>query len=62
MKKLKLVVPSLCLIAALALAPTTAYGLADGPQGGSNSTKSAPPPPPPSRVQWLIDLLIEWFS
>jgi hypothetical protein len=61
MKKLKLVVPCLCLIAVLALAPTTTYGLADGPQGGSNSTKSAPPPPPPG-VQWLIDLLIRWFS
>ncbi len=62
MKKLKLVVSCLCLIAVLALAPSTAYGLADGPQGGSNSTKSAPPPPPPPSVQWLIDLLIRWFS
>ncbi len=58
MKKLRLVVPTLCLIAVLAVAPATAYGNADGPQGGSNSTKSAPPPPPPPSVQWLIDLII----
>jgi hypothetical protein len=62
MKKLKLVVPCLCLVAVLALVPTMAYGLDDGPQGGSNSTKSAPPAPPPPHVQWLIDLLVDWFG
>ncbi len=63
MKKLKVIVPSLCLIAVLAFAvPTTAYGLEDGPQGGSNSTRNGPPPPPPPNVQWLIDLLIRWLS
>jgi hypothetical protein len=62
MKNLKLVLPSLCLIAALALTPTTAYGLADDPQGGSNSTRNGPPPPPPPSVQYLIDLLIRWFG
>lgn len=63
MKKLKLVVSIFCLIAVLGLAmPTTAY--ADGPQGGSSSTKNPPrpPPPPPPSVPSLIDLLIMWLS
>jgi hypothetical protein len=49
MKKLRIILSSLCLIAVLALAvPSTAYADDDGgPQGGSNSTKGAPPPPPP---------------
>ena len=48
MKKLKVAVSSLCLIALLTFAvPTTALA-EDGPQGGTNSTPSAPPPPPPS--------------
>ena len=47
MKKAKLIVSSLCLVAVLALAmPTAVYAL-DDPQGGANSTKGAPPPPPP---------------
>ena len=48
MKKAKLIVSSLCLIAVLALAmPTAVYAADDGPQGGANGTKGAPPPPPP---------------
>lgn len=47
MKKAKLIVSSLCLIAALALPiPTTVYA-DEGPQGGANGTRGAPPPPPP---------------
>lgn len=47
MKKLKVAVSSLCLIALLTLAIPTVALASDGPQGGSNSTPSAPPPPPP---------------
>ena len=47
MKKAKLIVSSLCLVAVLALAMPTAVYAMDDPQGGSNSTKGAPPPPPP---------------
>jgi len=54
MKNLRVIVPSLCLIAVLALAPATAYGLEEGPQGGSNSTRSGPPPPPPPTLAEII--------
>ena len=48
MKRAKLIVSSLCLIAVLALAmPATVYAVDDGPQGGANGTRGAPPPPPP---------------
>ena len=47
MKKLKVAVSSLCLIAFLTFAIPTVALASDGPQGGSNSTPSAPPPPPP---------------
>ena len=47
MKKLKVAVSSLCLIALLTFAVPTVALASDGPQGGSNSTPSAPPPPPP---------------
>ena len=48
MKKSKLLLSSFCLALALTLSvvPSTTV-LADGPQGGSNSTRPAPPPPPP---------------
>jgi len=48
MRKLKVAVSSLCLIALLTFAVPTVALAEDGPQGGSNSTSSAPPPPPPS--------------
>jgi len=48
MKKLKVAVSSLCLIALLTFAVPTVALAEDGPQGGTNSTPSAPPPPPPS--------------
>ena len=47
MRKLKVAVSSLCLIALTFAVPTVALA-EDGPQGGTNSTPSAPPPPPPS--------------
>lgn len=47
MRKAKLILSSLCLVAVLALAMPTAVYADDGPQGGSNSTPGAPPPPPP---------------
>ena len=48
MKKLKVAVSSLCLIALLTFPVPTVALAEDGPQGGTNSTPSAPPPPPPS--------------
>ena len=48
MRKLKIAVSSLCLIALLTFAVPAVALAEDGPQGGSNSTSSAPPPPPPS--------------
>ena len=47
MKKLKVAVSSLCLIALLTFSVPTVALASDGPQGGSNSGPSAPPPPPP---------------
>lgn len=47
MKKLKVAVSSLCLIALLTFSVPTIALASDGPQGGSNSGPSAPPPPPP---------------
>jgi len=44
MKKLKVAVSSLCLIALLTFAVPTVALAEDGPQGGTNSTPSAPPP------------------
>lgn len=52
MRKLKVVVTTLCLVAALALAaPTTAYADYGGPQGTKNSAPKPPPPPPP--IDWI---------
>ena len=48
MKKLKVAVSSLCLIALLTLSLPIVAVASEGPQGGSNSGPSAPPPPPPS--------------
>ena len=47
MRKAKVLVSSLCIVAVLALAMPTAVYADDGPQGGVKSTKDAPPPPPP---------------
>ena len=48
MKKLKLIMSSLCIAAVLAMAmPSAVYASDDPPQGGVKSTKDAPPPPPP---------------
>lgn len=52
MKKLKLVVTTLCLVATLAFAvPTVAYA-EEGPQGTKNSAPQPPPPPPPPKIDW----------
>jgi hypothetical protein len=48
MRKLKVAISSLCLIALLTFAVPTVALAEEGPQGGTNSTPSAPPPPPPS--------------
>ena len=48
MKKAKLLVSGLCMVAVLALAMPAAVYADEGPQGGVKSTKDAPPPPPPS--------------
>jgi hypothetical protein len=56
MKKLRIILSSLCLVAILALtAPTmTVYADGDGgPQGGSNSTAKAAPPAS-ELVLWII--------
>jgi hypothetical protein len=54
MKKLKVFVTTLCLIATLAFAiPTTAYADAGGPQGNKNSAPQPPPPPPPPKIDWV---------
>lgn len=48
MRKLKVVVTTLCLVATLAfVVPTRTYA-EDGPQGTKNSAPQAPAPPPPS--------------
>jgi quinol-cytochrome oxidoreductase complex cytochrome b subunit len=48
MKKLKLVVTTLCLVATLAFAVPTTTVYATGPQGTGNSAPKPPPPPPPN--------------
>ena len=55
MKKLKVFVTTLCLVATLAFAvPTTAYAEdAGGPQGNKNSAPQPPPPPPPPKIDWV---------
>ena len=61
MKKLKMVLYSLCLVILLTMAlPTSVLADDSGPQGGANSTKSAPPPPPPPPPSGggLVGLLI----
>jgi len=54
MNKLKLLVTTLCLVAALAFAvPSTAYAEEGGPQGTANS---APKPPAPV-IDWAAVVL-----
>ena len=64
MKKLKVAVSSLCLIALLTFTVPTVALAEDGPQGGSNSTSSAPPPPPPSSgtLGKIVAVLISLIS
>lgn len=58
MKKLKVVVTTLCLVATLAfVVPTTAYADQGGPQGNKNSApQPPPPPPPPQKIDWVAIL------
>lgn len=64
MKKSRLPLSGFCLalVLTLTVAPSTKV-FADGPQGGSNSTRPAPPPPPPPSpdmvafIRWLIGLI-----
>jgi len=58
MKKAKLLVSSLCIVAVLALATPAAVYADEGPQGGVKSTKDAPPPPPPSDRGGILGILI----
>ena len=54
MKKLKLVVTTLCLVAAVAFAvPTTTYAEEGGPQGTANSAPKAPAP----TIDWTAVML-----
>lgn len=61
MKKLKVFVTTLCLVATLAfVVPTTAYAEdAGGPQGNKNSAPQPPPPPPPPKM--TLAELIFWI-
>ncbi|HXM36788.1 MAG TPA: hypothetical protein VN920_16450 [Pyrinomonadaceae bacterium] len=59
MKKLKVILTSLCLAVAMTLVIPTA-ALADdgtGPQGGKKSTTPAPPPPPPTTWAQILAAL-----
>ena len=58
MRKAKLLVSSLCIVAVLALAMPSAVYADSGPQGGVKSTKDAPPPPPPSSGGGILGVLI----
>ena len=57
MKKLKVILINLSLIAALALAMPIAALADDGPQGTTKSSTPAPPPPPPDYAAILWALL-----
>jgi len=59
MKKLKLVLTTLCLVGALALAFPMTTARAEGPQNTSNS---APKPPPPPAPDWLVHLMAALMS
>jgi len=53
MKKFKMLLTGMCLVALLALAfPTVTFAEESGPQGGTRST-TTPPPPPPDLVALL---------
>ena len=55
MKKLRILVTTLCLLATLAFAvPATTYADDSGPQGTGNSAPKPPPPPPPTLTQQII--------
>jgi hypothetical protein len=59
MKKLRVILMSLSIVAALALAMPTVV-LADddgGPQGTTKSTTPAPPPPPPDMMAIFYALI-----
>lgn len=58
MRKLKLAITTLCLIATLVIAaPMTARADDGGPQGTKNSSPQPPPPPPPDWYTYLLLIL-----
>jgi hypothetical protein len=61
MKKLKSLLSSLCLVAALTLtvAPAKTVYAESGPQGGSNSTTSSPQPE--MSYEELLWIIIFWL-
>ena len=56
MKKLRLVVTTLCLVATLALVAPAPVHAESGPQGTTNSAPKPPPPPPDLRmlIFWIL--------
>jgi len=57
MRKLKIAIPTLCLVATLVIAaPMTARADDGGPQGTKNSAPK-PPPPPPDPLTLFLALL-----
>ena len=58
MKRLRIAVTTLCLVAALAFViPTAAYADDGGPQGTGNSAPKPPPPPPPDWLKLFYALI-----
>ena len=56
MKKLKLVVTTLCLVATLAFVAPDPVRANGGPQGTTNSAPKPPPPPPDLKmlIFWIL--------
>jgi len=61
MKKAKLFVSGLCMVAVLVFAMPAAVYADEGPQGGVKSTKDAPPPPPSSGGSGILGVLIAYL-
>lgn len=58
MRKLKIAIATLCLVATLVIAaPMTARADDGGPQGTKNSAPKPPPPPPPDAMTLFLALL-----
>ena len=57
MMKLKIAIPTLCLVATLVIATPMTARADDGPQGTKNSAPKPPPPPPPDPLTLFLALL-----